>query len=210
MVFGELVFANPGRTRRFAPTVCLLGVVGGLQEGEAAVGHVRVLLSDDTHNVGVCACFGDEIGADFGVVKEAPERLSPHRSVRSGDAGAQAGGDGAEDDMGDALPEGDAALAAVVEQRGGEQRRVPAGRSDAAADDDAVLLVAERHRFEEAALGGVEVLVRGGAVGGGDAGAKCAEELTDAMAGAADHVWTPVKSSTSQPTAGTMISDSGL
>jgi len=109
-----------------------------------------------------------------------------------------------------ALPDGDLSLAAVVQHRGRQQRRV-AGRTiaDAPHDDDAVLLVTQRHRLEQPLLGLAEAAVGVDALQYRNARAQRAEELADAMPGGGDQP-TPVNRRTSQPTDGPRMSASGL
>ena len=108
------------------------------------------------------------------------------------------------------LPQRHAPLSAVVQQRRDEQRRIIRRRCRAhpAEHFDAVLLVAEHHRFEDAALRLVEVAVRVCPFVRRDVRPQRPEELPHAVR-SPRHQPMPVTNRRIGPATGTMMSCSG-
>src|SRR5581483_11199076 len=187
------------------------GLVRCLQDGEPRVGVRRLLLPDDTHDLGVGARPGGQFGADRRVMEQAPEGAPPRCPAFGGDLRPDAGRERPEQDVRHALPQRDAPLPAVVQERGREEGAVVAGvRAHAAEHLDAVLLVARHHRIEQGSQGGVEPGMRLLARSRIDARAERAQELADAVAEAAEHQPAPVKPCTMNRTDGPMTSVNGL
>ena len=103
-----------GRYRRRlceAPPSLISSVVGGLQELQARVWRFGVLFANQAHGLRVGAGGRGCIGTDVRMVPQPPECAMPLAAIFGRETSFESV---REDDVRDALPEGDAAFAAVM------------------------------------------------------------------------------------------------